>query len=88
MFRREQGQLLGAVAKLRGKDITDTLCDLLIEENLQISFVAFTLNEEDNMVLAKHSLGIIASDSVWPTGEKPMRRNFGTFPRVLGEYVR
>lgn len=86
--RNLEGQLLGAVAKLRGKDMINTLCDLLIEENLQISFVAFTLNEEDNVALIKHPLGMVASDSIWTTGEKPMRRNFGTFPRVLGEYVR
>ena len=48
------------------------------------------LNEEDVQRILKHPVGLVCSDghTVSPDESYPHPRNFGTFPRVLGHYVR
>lgn len=54
------------------------------------SCIYHCLNEADVRRIMKHPVGLIASDShtVSPDEALPHPRNFGTFPRVLGHYVR
>ena len=48
------------------------------------------INEDNVREIMQHPAGLIASDShiVTPDEAYPHPRNFGTFPRVLGHYVR
>ncbi len=53
--------------------------------------IGFGMSEENTARILAHPLGMICSDgSVYsPTsGGSPHPRSFGTFPRVLGHYVR
>jgi len=56
--------------------------------------IRFSLKEEDLQTVLKYSNSMIGSDgsSLAPYGTlgvgKPHPRNYGTFPRVLGRYVR
>ncbi len=54
------------------------------------SCIYHCLNEEDVRRLMTHPLGMVASDGHTVSAEErfPHPRNFGTFPRVLGQYVR
>lgn len=67
---------------------------LLDEEELQVSIVHFTIGEADIERVMTHPLTMIGSDgSARPTSGplaagKPHPRGYGTFPRVLGHYVR
>jgi N-acyl-D-aspartate/D-glutamate deacylase len=49
--------------------------------------VIFTMNEADVRRVMAHPTTMIGSDGV-PAGGKPHPRLYGTFPRVLGHYVR
>ncbi len=54
------------------------------------SCIYHSLSEEDVQRIMEHPVGLVASDShtVSPDEALPHPRNYGTFPRVLGHYVR
>lgn len=67
----------------------DALVRILREERLQATMVLHYLNENDVRTALAHSFTAIGSDGLPPgTGGRPHPRTFGTFPRVLGHYVR
>ena len=88
------GKTLEDNGKLRGKDPADAFFDLLLEEHGQVMCMPFMMNEKDVQTLLRAPWVDIASDgSSLATdgilGEgHPHPRNFGTFPRILGHYVR
>lgn len=67
--------------------MVDTICDFLIEENLEVAFVARTGNAENIRTIVQHPAQMVGSDGLL-TGEMPNPRTYGTFPYVLGEFVR
>jgi N-acyl-D-amino-acid deacylase len=67
--------------------MVDTICDLLIEENLDVAFVAHTGNPDNIRTILKHPAQMVGSDGLL-TGDKPNPRTYGTFPFVLGQLVR
>lgn len=81
-----QGLNLAESAKVRNKSPEDTLFDLLIEENGKVSTIIFLMSEKDVMEIMKSPLQVIGSDGLY--GKNPHPRSFGTFPRILGYYVR
>ncbi len=68
--------------------------DLLIEEDGQVGMVKFGMSEDNLRRVLTHPLVVIGSDgnAVAPYGQlsksKTHPRFYGTFPRVLGRYVR
>ena len=72
----------------------DAVFDLLLAEEAQVDIVAFGLSEEDVRRVMRNPLGMVGSDgsAVSPHGilgrGKPHPRFYGTFPRVIGHYVR
>lgn len=68
--------------------------DLLIEENNQVGMVIFMMKEENLKRILAHPLVGVGTDgeALAPYGllgrGKPHPRVYGTFPRVLGKYVR
>jgi len=95
-----QGMTMDQViaAKSRGRnpppDPLDVFFDLLIEQNGSVGTVFAHHTEKDmNLALAQPWCSIGSDGSAYAT-EGPLRlghphpRNFGTFPRVLGVYVR
>jgi N-acyl-D-amino-acid deacylase len=88
------GKNLEEVGAMMGKDPFDAVCDLLIMEDAQVPSVMFGMNEEDVEWVMKSPLGMVGSDgsAIRPEGVlgkgKPHPRLYGTFPRVLGYYVR
>ena len=75
-------------------DALDVLFDFLIEENGSISTIYAHHTEKDMNVVLKQPWCSIGSDGSAYATDGPLRRgkphprNFGTFPRVLGVYVR
>jgi len=89
-----EGKNLVEIAKARGKDEFTALCNLLLEENGVASMVVFSMDEGDIRRVMKHHLQMVGSDS-WAVASygilgagKPHPRFYGTFPRILGKYVR
>jgi len=89
-----EGRTIEEIARERNVDPFDLVFDLLIEEEASVGIVLFTMCEEDMRRVLVHPLSMIGSDSSAraPYGVlgkgKPHPRTYGTFPRILGRYVR
>ena len=92
--RKYEGMRIAEAAKLAGKDPFDFVFDLLVEERGSVGCVYFIISEDDLALALKQPWVAIGSDGAALATEGPLRsgvphpRNFGTFPRVLGRYVR
>ena len=84
---RWEGLTLADVMKERGVDAVDAMCDLLLEEDLRINQVTTGPWSETLHHFVRHPVGMIGTDSTF-VGDKPSPRTYGSFPRVLGEFVR
>ena len=89
-----EGKNLLEIAKEKNADPIDNYFDLLLEEDGTVSGVFFTMTEENKKLAMEQPWLSIGSDgsSVKLEGilgrGKPHPRYYGTFPRILGRYVR
>jgi N-acyl-D-amino-acid deacylase len=89
-----EGRRLSELAVARGMDPLDAALELIVDERGKAYMILFQLDERDVQVVLRHPRVMIGSDgsALAPYGElgagKPHPRSYGTFPRVLGEYVR
>jgi N-acyl-D-amino-acid deacylase len=86
-----RGKRLGEAARERGEDPFELTLRLLFEEGGSVGMIGFGMSEENTARILSHPLGMVCSDgSVYaPTAAgSPHPRSYGTFPRVLGHYVR
>jgi len=89
-----EGKSILECMKLTGKDAFQFMRDLLIEERDQVGMVLFMMNEENlKRILSHHLVGVGCDSSVMApygklSGGKPHPRGYGSFPRVLGKYIR
>lgn len=74
-------------AAKRGKTILNFLCDLLLEERGEVGQILVNSCEEDMLMVLTHPYTMVGSDGL-DVGDKPHPRQYGTFPKVLGEFVR
>jgi N-acyl-D-amino-acid deacylase len=84
---RWEGRTLGDVVADRGDDPVDVLCDLLLAEDLRLNQVTPGPWSESLREFVRHPVGMIGTDSTF-VGAKPSPRTYGSFPRVLGQFVR
>jgi N-acyl-D-amino-acid deacylase len=84
---RWEGRTLADVMVERGVDAVDALCDLLLEEDLRVNQVTSGPWRATMPQFIAHAAGMIGTDSTF-IGEKPSPRTYGSYPRVLGEFVR
>jgi N-acyl-D-amino-acid deacylase len=81
-------------AEEAGKTPYEFMRDLLVEENNRVGMVTFMMSEENTNRILAHPLVGIGTDgsAIAPYGVlgqgNPHPRLYGTFPRVLGKYVR
>jgi N-acyl-D-aspartate/D-glutamate deacylase len=86
---RYEGQTIAEIARALDELPLDTLVRILREEKLHASMVLFSMDEQDVRAAFADSDTMVGSDGLPPgSGGKPHPRLFGTFPRVLAEYVR
>ena len=93
--RRYEGKTMDAIAKeMREKDVFDALWKLLLAEEGTPGMIIFSMDEGDIKRIMAIPYQMVGTDSssVSTTGPfglgKPHPRHFGTYPRVLGKYVR
>ena len=92
--RKHQGKRVSEIAAARGSDPLETIFDLLVEEGGTVDSIYFIMDEVD--VRAAMATPWVAFDCDAPgvrpdgiLGEKSIHpRAYGTFPRILGRYVR
>jgi N-acyl-D-aspartate/D-glutamate deacylase len=91
--KRYEGKPMDEVARMMGKNPVDALCDLLIAEHATPMAIYFIMSEADVELAMKQPWVGIGSDGVAVNPSmafmgRPHPRFYGTFPRVLGVYVR
>ena len=89
------GQSIAQAATARGEDPLDTFLALIDEEDNSVAVVAHNRSEPDMQAFLAHDSAMVGSDgtAISPTGvhgvpQQPHPRYYGTFPRILGRYVR
>ena len=88
-----EGKTVSEIAQTKNMDPFALVFDLLTEDPA-ISVVRFAMCEDDVCTVVRHPVSMIGTDgsAVAPYGVlgkgKPHPRSYGTFPRVLGRYVR
>jgi N-acyl-D-amino-acid deacylase len=80
------GKSVAQIASFHGKDPAETAFDLLVEEEGRVGMILFSMEEEKVVMGLRHPMGMICTDGL--LGGRPHPRVYGTFPRVLGRYVR
>ena len=91
--RELEGRTVTEAARLRKQEIQETFFNLLIDEQLRIDALFFTMSEENLQKIFRKDYVMIGSDSAaWDTegllgAGKPHPRCFGAYPRVLRKYV-
>jgi len=93
-YKRFEGWRIDDAAKEMGKDPYDFVFEMLIANGGSVSCVWFIIDESDLKLAMQQPWVSIGSDGSALATSGPLRtgvphpRNFGTFPRVLGKYVR
>jgi N-acyl-D-amino-acid deacylase len=82
-----EGRTLGELIDASSKDPIDALCDLLLAEDLRPNEVTPGPNLEGTRRFLRHPGAMIGTDSVF-VGAKPSPRTYGSYPRILGQFVR
>lgn len=89
-----EGKRLSEVARMRGEDPLDALFELLVADQARTGAIYFLMSEPDVHRAMQQPWVSVGTDypavrtegplSTW----KPHPRAYGTFPRILGRYVR
>ena len=87
-YRHFEGVPLDQIVTAMGLDPLDALCDLLLAENLGLSYVGHASNNMKTVrQVLSHDLCAVGSDALL-VGSAPSPRTYGTFPKMLGSLVR
>ncbi len=84
---RWEGRPLGELIDATGSDPVDALCDLLLAENLRPNEVTPGPHTDGIRRFLRHPIGMVGTDSTF-LGARPSPRTYGSFPRILGQFVR
>ena len=82
-----EGRTLGELIDRPDSDPVDTLCDLLLAEDLRPNEVTPGPHTDGIRRFLQHPIGMVGTDSTF-VGDKPSPRTYGSFPRILGQFVR
>jgi N-acyl-D-amino-acid deacylase len=80
------GKTLADVAKAWKQDVFEVAFDLLLEEKLGVAMVSFSQTEPVVEAFLKKPWAAVCTDGL--LGGRPHPRAFGSYPRLLGRYVR
>jgi N-acyl-D-amino-acid deacylase len=84
---RFEGRSIAEVAEMMGREPVDAVCDLLVAEDLEVSYVSAGGNLATLPKFVSHPLSMVGSDALL-IGAYPSPRTYGCFPIILAEYVR
>ena len=89
-----QGKRLSEIASAQNKDPLDALLDFIIADHGQTGAIFFMMSEDDMKAALKSPFVSICTDSGARATDGPLAgskshpRGWGTYPRILGRYVR
>ena len=93
-LRKYEGKTLTQIGKEMGKDPRDAVIDLVLADKGESSVVIAIMDEDDVRTALKHPLVGVGTDSGAQAEDgklsesKSHPRAWGSFPRILGHYVR
>ncbi len=88
-FREFEGRMLTDIAAERGIDVTEAVrLVLTAPKGDRTICIQFIIDEADVETNLAHADMMVGSDGIPDLNGRPHPRLFGTFPRVLGRYVR
>lgn len=93
-FESMQGKRLSQIAQEQGKDPLDALFDLIVADNGQTGAIYFMMSEEDMRAAMRSPFVSFCTDSGARATDGPLSaakshpRGWGSYPRILGRYVR
>lgn len=80
------GKSVASIAAENRKEPAEMAFDILLNEEGKVGMILFSMDEEKMVMGLKHPLGMICTDGL--LGGQPHPRVYGTYPRILGRYVR
>jgi N-acyl-D-amino-acid deacylase len=80
------GKSVAEIARLRSQDPFDTAFDLLLEERMGVAMISFSQDEGVVERIFRRPWVNACTDGL--LGGRPHPRAYGTYPRILGRYVR
>jgi dihydroorotase/N-acyl-D-amino-acid deacylase len=91
-FAKYEGKRLNEIAADLGKPWAETVVHLIVTEGRDLSKINFTMSEDNVRAQLKYPWVVIGTDAggVDPDSTKNVvhPRAYGTYPRILGRYVR
>src|SRR5256885_15399029 len=93
-LRKYEGMTLTEIGKAMGKDPRDAVLDLVIADKGESSVITSIMDEDDVRAALRHPLVGVGTDSGAKATDgklsesKSHPRAWGSFPRILGRYVR
>jgi dihydroorotase/N-acyl-D-amino-acid deacylase len=93
-LKQFEGKRVSEIAQMRNADPLDALLDIVIADHDNTGAIYFMIGEDDMKLAMKQPWVSVGTDygEVSPSGllaeGKPHPRAFGSFPRILGKYVR
>ncbi len=93
-LRKWEGKNLVQIGKEMGKDPRDAAMDLVIADRGETSVIISIMREDDVRLALSHPMMAIGTDSGARAEDGPLSeskshpRAWGSFPRILGKYVR
>jgi N-acyl-D-amino-acid deacylase len=93
-LKKYEGKTLTEIGKAMGKDPRDAVMDLVIADNGESSVVISIMREDDVQAALKDPTVAVGTDSSARAQDgllsdsKSHPRGWGSFPRILGKYVR
>ncbi len=64
------------------------MCDLLVEEQGKVGIIVLSMSQEDVDTVARLPYSMVISDSLYGVSDFPHPRLYGSFPKVIREFVR
>lgn len=84
-----RGRTISQLAEVSGKDPFDVLFDILEADHLASMAAFFMMREENMQAILQYPLTMLGTDeATFPKGAACVPRAVGSFPRILGRYVR
>ena len=85
--RHLDGLSVAEIADRLNKHPVDAICDLLLEEDLRVSWTSDTVDDGTLSEFIAHPVYMVGSDAVL-LGDYPPQSTYGAFPAILSELVR
>ena len=93
-LKKYEGKTLTEIGRLMGKDPRDAVMDMVIADHGESSVVISIMTEDDVKLALKDPQVAVGTDSPAMAEDGPLSdtqshpRGWGSFPRILGKYVR